>query len=146
MRLGLGPVFAYEWLTMTRRWQVYAVRSLFVGALLAGVGVVWWGEIAGRTLSTTSAQAEAGQSIFAAVVGTQLALVLLVAPAATAGAVCLDKARGALTHLLGDGPVRRRDRPGQAGRPAGPGPGARSAARCRSRPSARCSGASTRWR
>ena len=35
-----------------------------------------------------------------AVVGTQLTLVLLAAPAATAGAICLDRSRGTLTHLL----------------------------------------------
>ena len=35
-----------------------------------------------------------------AVIGTQLTLVLLAAPAATAGAICLDRARGTLTHLL----------------------------------------------
>jgi hypothetical protein len=55
MRLGLGPVFAYEWLTTTRRWQVYAGGPLFVGALLAGLVVVWWGKIAGRTLRRPSA-------------------------------------------------------------------------------------------
>ncbi len=31
---------------------------------------------------------------------TQLALVLLAAPAATAGAICLDKARGTLAHVM----------------------------------------------
>ena len=28
-RLGLGPVFAFEWITSSRRWQGYALRSLF---------------------------------------------------------------------------------------------------------------------
>ena len=37
----LGPVFAYEWLTTTRRWQLYALRVLFVGAILIGMIVVW---------------------------------------------------------------------------------------------------------
>ena len=55
--------------------------------------------------------------------GTQLALVLLAAPAATAGAICLDRARGTLDAPAGDRPVRRRDRPGQARRAAGPGAG-----------------------
>jgi ABC-type transport system involved in multi-copper enzyme maturation permease subunit len=100
MRPGLGPVFAYEWLTTARRWQVYAARSLFVATLLAGLVVVWWGYVAGRTLATTRALAAVGQAVYAAVVGTQLALVMMAAPAATAGSICLDKARGALTHLL----------------------------------------------
>ena len=34
------------------------------------------------------------------VVGIELTLILLVAPAVTAGAVCLDKARGTLDHML----------------------------------------------
>lgn len=41
MRLGPGPVFAYEWLTRTRRWQLYAVRTGFLGLILAGLMVVW---------------------------------------------------------------------------------------------------------
>ena len=44
--------------------------------------------------------AEVGERLFVAVVGTQLTLVLLAAPAATAGAICLDRSRGTLTHLL----------------------------------------------
>ena len=31
---------------------------------------------------------------------TQLALILLAAPAATAGAICQDKARGTLAHVM----------------------------------------------
>jgi len=41
MRLGPGPVFVYEWLTAARRWQLYAVRVLFVGAILVGLAFVW---------------------------------------------------------------------------------------------------------
>ena len=33
-------------------------------------------------------------------IGTQLTLVLLAAPAATAGAICVDRARGTLMHML----------------------------------------------
>src|SRR5262249_6789042 len=46
------------------------------------------------------AEANVGEGFFYAIVGTQLALILLAAPGATAGAICLDKVRGALTHLL----------------------------------------------
>ena len=41
-----------------------------------------------------------GESFYLTIVSIELALVLLAAPAATAGAVCLDKARGTLEHLL----------------------------------------------
>ena len=41
-----------------------------------------------------------GQTLFITIVSIELGLVLLAAPAATAGAVCLDKARGTLDHML----------------------------------------------
>jgi ABC-type transport system involved in multi-copper enzyme maturation permease subunit len=100
LRLGLGPVFAYEWLVASRRWQFYAWRALFIAILLVALAVVYASGSTTRTIPVIRAQALIGEKFFYAIVGTQLALVLLAAPAATAGAVCLDKARGALTHLL----------------------------------------------
>jgi ABC-type transport system involved in multi-copper enzyme maturation permease subunit len=101
MRYGLGPVFIYEWLTASRRWQMYAGRAIFVLFLLAGLSVVWLsfatrseGPLDLRTL------ARMGEGFFYAIIGTQLAIVLRAAPAATAGSICLDKARGSLIHLL----------------------------------------------
>ena len=38
LRLGLGPVFAYEWLRATRRSLMYAWRAGFVLVLLGGPG------------------------------------------------------------------------------------------------------------
>jgi ABC-type transport system involved in multi-copper enzyme maturation permease subunit len=99
-RIGPGPVFAFEWLTSSRRWQGYAIRSLFVAALLAAMVFVWSSEVGGRGAVTTRMLAQAGEMFYHALVGTQLVLVLLAAPAATAGAICLDKARGTLAHLL----------------------------------------------
>ena len=40
---GPGPVFAQEWLTASRRWQGYALRSLLVLLLLLGLSGVWLG-------------------------------------------------------------------------------------------------------
>ena len=51
-------------------------------------------------MATFKALAAVGERFFLAVIGTQMALVLLAAPAATAGAICLDRARGTLAHLL----------------------------------------------
>ncbi|HEX5269218.1 MAG TPA: hypothetical protein VFW33_01960, partial [Gemmataceae bacterium] len=67
--------------------------------LLASLAVVWATKVApaGATLSNL---AKVGESFFYAIAGTQLVLVLLAAPAYTAGAVCLDKARGTLAHVL----------------------------------------------
>jgi ABC-type transport system involved in multi-copper enzyme maturation permease subunit len=41
-----------------------------------------------------------GEGFYFAIACVQLVLVLLVAPAATAGAICVDRARGMLTHML----------------------------------------------
>jgi ABC-type transport system involved in multi-copper enzyme maturation permease subunit len=100
MRFGLGPVFAYEWLTTSRRWQVYATRALFVSALLCALFVVWWKSVAGLSSPSLKSQADVGVNFFYAIIGTQLTLILLAAPAATAGSICLDKARGTLSHVL----------------------------------------------
>jgi len=53
----------------------------------------------GQTVSL-STLASYGQSLFTTIVLIELTLVLLAAPAATAGAICLDKARGTLDHML----------------------------------------------
>jgi ABC-type transport system involved in multi-copper enzyme maturation permease subunit len=99
-RFGLGPVFAYEWLTRSRRWQGYAIRGLFVMALLAGLGLVYQSAMSQTNLSTRQQLVQAGEAFFSTMVVTQLALILLAAPAATAGAICLDKARGTLAHVM----------------------------------------------
>jgi ABC-type transport system involved in multi-copper enzyme maturation permease subunit len=101
--LSPGPVFIYEWVTASRRWQGYALRSVFVLGLLAALLVIAMnrGDAAiAAAPSSFRALAELGERIYVAVVGTQLTLVLLAAPAATAGAICLDRSRGTLTHLL----------------------------------------------
>jgi ABC-type transport system involved in multi-copper enzyme maturation permease subunit len=103
VRLGPGPVFAYEWLTTTRRWQLYALRAAFVGLVLIGMILAWRsGQTQIRSGQPVSIQtlASYGQKLFFTIVTIELSLVLLAAPAATAGAICLDKARGTLDHML----------------------------------------------
>ena len=90
---GPGPVFEFEWLTGSRRWQLYATRALFVAGLLAALGVVWW-TTPYREWSVNQGQSRLAANVYLATVGTQLAVVLLVAPAATAGAVCVDRRGG----------------------------------------------------
>lgn len=97
---GLGPVFALEWLTTTRRWQVYAGRALFVGTLLIALSSVWVAHASGRGTLSIQDLASIGQAFYGAIVFTQLTLVLLAAPAATAGAICQDKVQGNLAQLL----------------------------------------------
>src|SRR5262249_54240341 len=81
-------------------WQTYAVRTLCVSLLLAGLCVAWaaskddWWEPPSKRLAAL------GEGFYYAIAGIQLTLVLLAAPAYTAGAISLDKARGILAHLL----------------------------------------------
>src|SRR3954452_20633004 len=97
---GLGPVFAYEWLTASRRWQGYALRSLLVLLLLLGLSGVWLGSHDGAGELSIQQVAEIGRGVYAVTTLIVLGLVGLAAPAATAGGICLDKARGNLTLLL----------------------------------------------
>jgi ABC-type transport system involved in multi-copper enzyme maturation permease subunit len=99
MRWGLGPVFFYECLANSRRWQTYALRAAGVAALLFAMT-----SIALSNLPTTGNlqrdYAFLGQAYFYALIGVELTLVILVAPAATAGSICVDRARGTLAHML----------------------------------------------
>ena len=97
---GPGPVFASDLLTTSRHWQVYAARSVFVAGLLAGLAAVWWVDVAGRGLESIREQAEVGRRSYQALASMQLALALLAAPAATAGTICFDRARGTLAHVM----------------------------------------------
>ncbi len=97
---SFGPVFLSEWLCLSRRWQWYLARSVFVLGVLAVLSIGWWAKIGSRPESSVQAQAAFGRDFWAAMTATQLAVVLLVAPAATAGAICLDRARGTLAHVL----------------------------------------------
>ena len=70
---GPGPVLVYEWITASRRWQGYALRSLFVLGLLVallaialsrgGVGAVVFPPPGLRGL------AQLGERIFVAEIG-----------------------------------------------------------------------------
>ena len=99
-RIGVGPVFIYEWLTSSRRWQGYAIRAGFLLLLLISLAVIWNSSLPRFATSPIRMMATLGEWFYIGVVGMQVTLVLLAAPAATAGAICLDRARGTLTHML----------------------------------------------
>src|SRR5580704_18117617 len=99
-RLELGPVFAYEWVASSRRWQAYALRSLFLLIVLLALMVIWNNNPLYAYRIPLAELAHLSQQYFLALAGTQLAVVLLAAPAATAGAICLDRTRGTLAHML----------------------------------------------
>ncbi len=104
VRLGPGPVFVHESIVATRRWQLYALRSLFVLGLLAALALAWlsvqsqYGKAGGNL--PIRGLAAMGQSFYIAIASVQLALVLIIAPGATAATICQDRARGTLTHML----------------------------------------------
>jgi ABC-type transport system involved in multi-copper enzyme maturation permease subunit len=66
-------------------WYITGSMSRFAGPNASGL--------------TMRQLAALGQYFYYSIATTQLALVLLVAPAATAGSICLDRARGTLTHM-----------------------------------------------
>jgi ABC-type transport system involved in multi-copper enzyme maturation permease subunit len=83
-----------------RRWQTYALRSGFVAALLVAFLFVWLIDAKGVSELRVRDMARIGERFYTYLIGTQLILLLLAAPAATAGAVAEDRARGGLLHLL----------------------------------------------
>ncbi|WP_422923611.1 ABC transporter permease [Singulisphaera sp. PoT] len=104
-RWGLGPVFIYESILNARRRQTYAARSAFVAALLIGIIGVWLSlesEARNQTggVQTFRQMSQVGEYFFYALAGIQITLVLLAAPAATAGSICMDRARGTLLHMM----------------------------------------------
>ena len=93
---GPGPVFAFEWLMASRRWQAYAMRSLTVLLMLGVMTPVWYSWPA----ATIARQAEMNKVFHLWTAMILLGLVGLAAPAATAGAICQDKARGSLALMF----------------------------------------------
>jgi len=97
----LGPVFTYECAAAARRRRTYAARAGFLAVLLVSLTIMWAERLATDPRDIGARRlAGVSESFFRAVAGTQLVLVLLAAPAYTAGAVCLDRAHGNLSLLL----------------------------------------------
>ena len=106
---GLGPVFLSEWLCV--RAPLAMVRGSIGprGGFARCLAVIWWVRVGSQRSPSVQTQAAASQFFWAAITMTQLAVVLLAAPAATAGAICLDRARGTLAHVLVNRPHLGRD-------------------------------------
>jgi ABC-type transport system involved in multi-copper enzyme maturation permease subunit len=96
-----SPVFVYECMVAARRWQTYAGRVAVLGAMLVSLMVVWIIHVPTQNGPLTINElGRIGEAFFPAIVGTQLVLALLAAPAYLSASICLDKARGTLTHML----------------------------------------------
>ncbi|HEY2402411.1 MAG TPA: hypothetical protein VGI23_18800, partial [Steroidobacteraceae bacterium] len=106
--LAPGPVLLCEAMTASRRWQGYALRAFLILALLVALWVAWFTlrqryqtyRLWTNTPDLNRYMAELGEQSYYGVAGVLLILDLLVAPAATAGAVCLDRERGWLAHMF----------------------------------------------
>jgi ABC-type transport system involved in multi-copper enzyme maturation permease subunit len=97
---GLGPVFSAECLTTSRRWQVYAGRSLLVASVLAAMTLIWLTRFSGARLISIQEYAEVGSAMVNAIMSVELVLAIAIVPAAAAGAICQDKMRGGLTLMM----------------------------------------------
>ncbi len=105
IRRGPGPVFQYEMILLARRWQQYAARVVFALGLMVGLVCAWYSvmdqqraQVAGVAPARISAQL--GGAFFHVLVPLELILVMLAGPALTAGTICVDRARGVLSHLM----------------------------------------------
>ncbi len=74
---------------------------MLIGLFLAWQSAVpdWSLGMSGGAVLSIDDMARAGESFFCTLTGIQLAMVMLVAPAATAGAICQDRARQIFAHL-----------------------------------------------
>ncbi len=100
IRLRLCPVFAYERLRATRRWTTYAWRAGFVLVLLGYLALVCPVELNRAGPVTMQAQAELAKMFVGIIQCVAAVNVLLAAPAATAGGIGQERARGILLNSL----------------------------------------------
>lgn len=95
---GTGPVFVFECVALARRRQFYLLRTVLVSTLLAVLALTW--TLAEQAFGDREELARVAYRFYLGVVIVQMAVVLLAAPAATAGALCVDKTRGTLLHVF----------------------------------------------
>jgi hypothetical protein len=79
MRWGPGPVLIYERRADSRRWQSYGLRAAGVSAILCAMATIASARVA--TAESWSDYASLGEGYYIAMIGVELALVLLPAPA-----------------------------------------------------------------
>ena len=120
-RIGVGPVFVYEWITSSRRWQIYALRSLFVTALLLALVSIWMNTNRTFYASAIRYLAALGEGFFLAVSRHAAHAGAAGGPGGDGGRDLSGPGAGNAHAHADDGPLSRRDRAGQAGRAAGPG-------------------------
>ena len=95
-----GPVFDAERITRARRWQGYAIRSVFVGVLLLGLILVWSRQARETGPVMVAQMAAVGTAAYTILTRLLMIAALAIAPATAAGAICLDRSRGMLAHVF----------------------------------------------
>jgi hypothetical protein len=93
-------VFGADCLTTSRRWQVYAGRSLLVASVLVAMTLIWLTRVSGGPLPSIKENAAIGLALVDAIMAVELVLAIAIVPAVAAGAICQDKMRGGLTLMM----------------------------------------------
>jgi ABC-type transport system involved in multi-copper enzyme maturation permease subunit len=96
-----GPVFFYDLIRMTRRGRYFLVRTLYAGALLLLLLIVWENHFAYRgDYIARDQMAEFAASFFTTFMSAQFGVVLLLTPAYVAGAIAEEKERRTMEFIL----------------------------------------------
>ena len=99
-QFDVGPVFWCEWRRASRERWFYAGRCFVAGGLVAGLAAVCWSASYRFDLTQSNTISMAREWCFKIIVLTQLSMLLLVAPASTAGAFSTEIARGHVFLML----------------------------------------------
>ncbi|MFL5331236.1 MAG: ABC transporter permease [Gemmataceae bacterium] len=101
LHVGPGPVFRVEAVAAARRWQMFAARAGLIAILLVALSLVWYSaRHSSDSEPSIHTHAAIGEAFTLTILTTQLTIILLAAPAATAGAICIDKMRGNLVVMF----------------------------------------------
>ena len=95
-----GPMLGHELRVAATRARGYFGRVALVAALLAGLATIWGAARGDSAASDALRLKQAGRTFEAMVTILGVALALIAGPAATAGAICVDRSRGTLDWLL----------------------------------------------
>jgi ABC-type transport system involved in multi-copper enzyme maturation permease subunit len=99
--LLFGPVFFYDLVRMTRRGRYFLIRTVYGGALLFVLWVIWWNEGVFYSGPVSLSQMAAFAAVFFGwFMGIQFGIVALLTPAYTAGAIAEEKERRTLEFVL----------------------------------------------
>jgi ABC-type transport system involved in multi-copper enzyme maturation permease subunit len=100
LRAEIGPVFELEGRQFSRRWQVYAGRCLVATAIL--LVFLSFGGHAGYLINMSASPeiARLVRTFLMNLCCLGFAFVVVMAPAVAARAICRDKGRGVLDHML----------------------------------------------